>query len=135
MQRVSSMVESHITSISSRICRCWRWTASWEKACHWYSPALNMLSLLRFLSQPVHLSYSFSVVNHLYSIIFVRFANDNPWQSHFLFAHYSPQYPAKMWMTGLQKSYIGTLRSRTAHRPHSPRITANWDSIIRADDF
>lgn len=78
---------------------------------------------------------SFPVVNHLYSIIFVRSANDNHWQSHFLFVHYSPRYPVNTWRTGLQKSYTGTLQSRASHHLHSLRIIANQAFIIRVRWF
>lgn len=74
---------------------------------------------------------SFSVVNHLHSIIFLRFTNDNHWQSHFLFAHYGLQYPAYIQRTGLQKLYPGTLQSRTSpYHPHFAHITNNQASII-----
>lgn len=113
----SSMAKSQITCISCRICRHWRWTASWERPVNVIHLLLICLPFLAFSSSQYICHISFSVVNHLYSIIFSRFANDNHWQSHFLFVHYSPQYPAKIWTTGLQKSYTGTLMSRTSHCP------------------
>lgn len=133
MQIVSSMTKSQITRISSRIWRQWRRRAFQDKACQCHLPALNMPSLLKSLFQQVHLScISFSAVNHLYSIIFVRFANDNHWQSHFPFAHYGRQCSAYIQMTGLQKSYPGTLQSRTSsHCPHTPHIITDQASIIR----